>query len=194
MNKEKKTLSGPAVFMYTSIALMAVFAALFLSLYYSGIWKHDLILWIGIVSFMILYHFGLRILFGEWTKRLPIRYSHPFFQHRAFEKALYRTLRVRFWKDRVLTFDPDSYNFQKRTLEELAQTMAKSETDHWINEGISLFSLFFSLIWGHFPIFLITCILAMLFDLQFILVQRYNRPIVLRLLENKRKKQEKNTI
>lgn len=172
--------------MYTAIALMALVSALFLTLYYTEILPHNAVLWIGIVSFMILYHFGLRILFGEFTKRLKINYRHPFFKRRKFEKKLYSVLRVRFWKDRVLTFDPDSYNFKTRTLDELATTMSKSETDHWINEAISLSSLLFALLWGKFPIFLITCIAAMIFDAQFIVVQRFNRPIVLRLMDRKK--------
>ncbi len=177
--------------MYGTILLMVLLSVLFLGLYYTDVLPSDAILWCGIVSFMILYHFGLRILFGEITKRLKINYRHPFFRRRGFEKKLYSTLRVRNWKDRVLTFDPASYDFHRHTLDELATTMAKSETDHWINEIISLTSLFFALLWGHFPIFLITCIAAMLFDAQFIVVQRFNRPIVLRLMEH-RKKRAKN--
>ena len=65
--------------------------------------------------------------------------------------------------------------------------MAKSELDHWINEVISITSVFFAFIWGVFPAFIITAILAMLFDAQFIVVQRYNRPIVLRLIGRKNK-------
>ena len=78
MNKQQK-LSGPAVFFYSTIALTAVSAGTFFFLYYTGISAHDVILWGGIVSFMILYHFGLRILFGEITKRIKIDYRHPFF-------------------------------------------------------------------------------------------------------------------
>ena len=68
--------------------------------------------------------------------------------------------------------------------------MAKSETDHWINELLSLSTLLFALLWGEFWIFALTASVAMLFDAQFIVVQRYNRPRVLRLLERKRRRAE----
>lgn len=68
--------------------------------------------------------------------------------------------------------------------------MAKSETDHWINEIISLTSILFFLVFGHLPLFIISAVAAMLFDAQFIVVQRFNRPIVLRLI-NRLKKREK---
>lgn len=179
MNKTK--LSGPAIFMYSAILLTFLLSAVCLSIYYSGANDSELVLWIGIVAFMILYHFGLRIFMGDVTKRMEINYMHPWFKRRSFEKKLYKLLRVRSWKDRVLTFEPENYDFEKRTLEQLATTMAKSELDHWINEVISLTSILFIFLWGCPPAFIITAVLAMLFDGQFIIVQRYNRPIVLRL-------------
>ena len=184
MNKQK--LSGPAIFMYGTIVLVAVVSAVCFALYYSRTYQSGVMLWCGIVSFMILYHFGLRIFMGEVTKRFRINYNHPWYKRRFFEGSLYRLLRVRKWKDKVLTFDPAAYDFENRTLDQLATTMAKSELDHWINEVISLVSIAFAILWGCLPAFLISAIVAMLFDVQFIIVQRYNRPIVLRLMERRK--------
>ncbi len=177
--------------MYSAIALTAVLAAVFLYLYYGGIWKSDVGFWIGVVSFMIFYHFGLRIFMGEVTKLFTIDYKHPWFKERRFEKKLYKLLRVRKWKDKVLTFDPDSFNFKKRTPEQLATTMAKSETDHWINEIISLTGILFYFAFGCLPAFVITAVAAMLFDARFIVVQRFNRPIVLRYMSRLNKRDAK---
>ncbi len=185
---KKTTLSGPALFFYGTISLTAVLSLLFFWLYYGGLVATDVVLWCGIVSFMILYHFGLRILFGEITKHIKINCHHPFFARKPFEARIYRCLRVRLWKDRVLTFDPAAFDLKSHSLHEIATTMAKSELDHWINEIISLTSILFSLIWGEFPIFFLTALGAMIFDMQFILVQRYNRPIALRVMEHREKK------
>lgn len=184
---KKSRLSGPAIFMYSVIALTIIISSVCFILHYGGFTENGAVLWIGIVSFMILYHFGLRILFGEITNLIKFDYNHPFFKRKKFEAKLYKLLKVRKWKDKVLTFNPENYDFQNRTLSQLATTMAKSETDHWINEFISVGSIFFSLLWGLFPVFLITAIAAMLFDAQFIIVQRYNRPVVLRLMERREK-------
>ncbi len=181
-------ISSPAIFMYSVMVLCVIITAVGFYLYYSGALSHDAVLWVGIVAFMILYHFGLRIAFGLVTKMLPIKYYHRWYKQRRFEKKLYKLLRVRRWKDKVLTFEPDKYDFKNRTLEELATTMAKSELDHWINEVISIASIFFTFIWGCFSAFFITAVAAMLFDAQFIIVQRYNRPIVLKLMSMKEKK------
>lgn len=189
MNKTKP--SGPAIFMYSVIALTIIISAVCFSVYYCGIFQNGIILWTGIVSFMILYHFGLRIYMGNVTKKWKITYNHPWFRQKKFEKVLYKILRVRKWKDKVLTFEPEMYDFRNRTLEQLATTMAKSETDHWINEIISILSIFFIFIWGCPAAFIISALAAMIFDAQFIVVQRYNRPIVLRLNARKQRQETK---
>ena len=61
--------------------------------------------------------------------------------------------------------------------------MTKAETDHWINVGISLTTLLFALLWGELWIFAITAFAAIIFDGQFIVIQRYNRPRVVKLLK-----------
>ncbi len=179
---KKRNLSGPAVFMYSTILLTVLISAVCFGLYYSGTYKSGIVLWAGIVSFMILYHFGLRIFFGNVTNKFKINYSHPWYKPHKFEDGLYKLLMVRKWKEKVLTFEPDKYDFENVTLEELATTMSKSELDHWINELISIFSMFFVFVWGCPPAFVISAVAAMIFDAQFIVVQRFNRPIVIRLM------------
>jgi len=191
---KKTKLSGPAIFMYSVILLTVAISVVCFFLHYSKTYENAVVLWIGIVSFMILYHFGLRILFGKITDKFNINYSHPWYKTRKFEKGLYKLLKVRKWKDKVLTFEPDKYDFKNRTLEQLAKTMCKSELDHWINEGISIVSMLFVLLWGCAPAFIISAIVAMLFDAQFIVVQRYNRPIVLRLMSARGRIKNKNNL
>ena len=191
---KKRNLSGPAVFMYSTILLTVLISAVCFGLYYSGTYKSSIVLWAGIVSFMILYHFGLRIFFGNVTNKFKINYSHPWYKPRKFEDGLYKLLMVRKWKEKVLTFEPDKYDFENVTLEELATTMSKSELDHWINELISIFSMLFTFVWGCAPAFVISAVVAMLFDAQFIVVQRFNRPIVIRLINRTERKKRQKTL
>lgn len=190
--KEGK-LSGPAIFMYSTVAVMVILSTVMFVLYYGGFTDSGIVLWVGIVAFMIMYHFWSRIIMGAVSKYWNIKYTHPWFKPRKFEKKLYGLLRVRQWRDKVLTFNPDEFLMAKRTLPEIANTMAKAEVDHWVNEIISVTAIFFSLIWGMFPIFLITSIAAMIFDAQFIIVQRFNRPKIVRLIEAKERKEKQLT-
>ena len=193
MSKESKAKpSGPAIFMYIVIACSLVICIASFLLYYTGIFKNEVILWIGIVFFTLMYHFWMRIIMGNVSKLFRIHYSQAWFRERTFERKLYRALRVRSWKEKVLTYNPDHFSTKLHSYEEIANTMAKSEVDHWINEIIALSTVLFSLIWGEFWIFLLTALAAMIFDAQFIIVQRYNRPITLRTAKRQEIKAERS--
>ncbi len=186
MKKQHQKPSGVAIFMYGVILLCALTAVFCFSLYYGGFNKSSSLLWVGIVAFMIVYHLWLRLIMGNVTKLFTIQYSMGWFKEQSFEKGLYKLLRVRKWKDKALTYNPALFSLKNYSLEDVANTMCKAETDHWINELISLSSLLFALLWGEFPIFFVTALCAMLFDAQFIVIQRFNRPRILRIMEKQK--------
>ncbi len=181
--------SGPAKLMYTVIVITLFLCITCFGLYYGSSIQSTTILWIGITAFTICYHFWMRIIMGNVSKLFQkhIHYQQWWFQERAFEKKLYETLQVKKWKDKAPTYNPESFSLKKHSLEEIANTMAKSEVDHWINELISLSTLLFAIPWGAFGVFLVTALAAMVFDSQFIILQRYNRPRVVRVLNRQQK-------
>ena len=182
MSKKK---SGPAIFMYCIIGITVIISIVCFYLYYRNIYKSKVVLWTGITAFTIMYHFWVRIIMGNVSKLFKnhINYKQKWFKERKFEKSLYKSLRVKDWKGKALTYNPESFSLKEHSLEEIANTMAKSEVDHWINELISLSTLLFAIPWGKLWLFLTSAILAMIFDSQFIIIQRYNRPRVLKILE-----------
>ena len=184
----RKPNSNSALFMYIVIALMLTVAGVCFTLYYGGFFEHLAVLWTGIASFTIVYHFWLRLIMGCVTRRFRIRYTSWWFKERRFEKRLYCFLKVRRWKGKILTYDPDAFSLNKHSYEEVANAMAKAETDHWINEMISLSTMLFSLLWGAPWLFISTGIVGMLFDMQFILVQRFHRPIIVRVIDREKKR------
>ena len=194
MKKAKK--SGPAIFMYSVIVITAITAIVCFVLYYGNFNKNGAVLWTGITAFTIMYHFGVRIIMGNVSKlfKKHISYKQKWFKERKFEKKLYKILKVKNWKDKALTYNPESFSLENHSLDEIANTMAKSEVDHWINEAISVSTIFFSLIWGEFWIFLITALAAMIFDSQFIIIQRYNRPRIVKLIERKSKRDSREKV
>ena len=189
---KKTKLSGPAIFMYCVIGITLIVSITCFILYYQNIYQNRVILWTGITAFTIMYHFWVRIIMGNVSKLFKkyINYKQWWFKERKFEKKLYRILRVKEWKRNALTYNPESFSLKEHSLEEIANTMAKSEVDHWINEVISLSTLLFAIPWGEFWIFCITAIAAMIFDSQFIIIQRYNRPRIIKILEKANKEKE----
>ena len=185
--------SGPAIFMYSVIAIGVILSVICLGAYYGGKTENDVVLWIGITAFTITYHFWGRIILGNVSKlfKKHINYNQWWFKERKFEKRLYEILKVKKWKGKALTYNPEQFDLKQNSLEQIINTMTKSEVDHWINEAISISTMFFGLIWGETWIFVITAIAAMIFDGQFIVIQRYNRPRILKIFERENRKNKK---
>lgn len=181
MTKPKKSIS--AILMENAIALAVLLTAGCFIVYYGGFYKSTAVLWCGIVAFVILYQFGLRLLTGQLNNRLEIDPMHPWFKVKGFEKPIYKALKVKKWKKNVPTYNPELFVITERPLEDIAKSMAKVELDHWANVAISLSTLLFPLLWGKFWLFFIVAVLCILFDMQFIAIQRFNRPRVLRSLK-----------
>ena len=59
--------------------------------------------------------------------------------------------------------------------------MCQAELVHEVNIAVSFVPILFSVWVGALPVFVITSILAAGYDLLFVILQRYNRPRVLRL-------------
>ena len=192
MKNKRPRPSGPAIFMYCVIALTALISAVCFCIYYTNLLNTELVLWTGVTCFTIMYHLWLRIIMGNVTKLFKLDYTMWWFKERSFEQKLYKILKVKSWKDKALTYNPELFSLKDCSLTDIANTMCKAETDHLINILISLSTLLFSLLWGQLWIFAISAVAAIIFDSQFILIQRYNRPRVIRLI-NRRSKSKIST-
>ena len=184
--------SGPAIFMYSMIVICIIISSVCFGFFYIGKTASQIVLWIGVVAFTIMYHFWVRIIMGNVSKLFAkkVNYNQWWFKEKWFEKNLYEILRVKKWKGKALTYNPEQFDLKTNSLDQIANTMVKSEIDHWINEVLSISTMFFGLIWGETWIFVITALAAMIFDGQFIVIQRYNRPRVLKILERRNKSQK----
>ena len=138
------------------------------------------------------YHFAVRLLLGEWL--LPricargIDANRAWFRVRGWETALYRRLRVHRWKGGMPTYDPDEFSMRDRSPEEIVRTTCRAELVHEVNAVASFVPLLFSLRFGALPVFVITSVAAAAFELVFVMMQRYNRPRLRRLMEMQEKR------
>lgn len=83
------------------------------------------------------------------------------------------------------TYDPTSFSLKHNSLEQIVYTSCVSEAVHEVIIVFSFLPLLFALVWGAFPVFLVTSILSGLFDSCFVIIQRYNRPRLIRILSKK---------
>jgi len=133
------------------------------------------------------YHFAMRLLVGSL---IPARFDYrkSWFQEKPFEKALYRKLGLRRWKGNMPTYQPKLFSLEHYPLEEIIAHMCQAEVVHEVIALCSFLPLFFTFLWGDFLVFLLTSLAAACFDMLFVMLQRYNRPRLVRLLEKQRRK------
>ncbi len=110
-------------------------------------------------------------------------YLQHWYQVSKSEMKLYEKLRVKKWKNCMPTYNPSLFDPRQHTWEEIAQVTCQAELGH---ETIVVLS-FVPILAGHwlggYPAFIITSILAAMFDMMFVIMQRYNRQRILKLIK-----------
>ena len=165
------------------IAWVSTVSALFLTLLYR-MRPDALLLTLAITCGTIAYHFCMRLLVGQLFHHFMHNhadYTRPWYQLRPFEEKLYRKLQVRRWKKHLPTYDPDLFDKQKHSWEEIIGATCQAELVHETIAVLSFVPIFTIGIFGAPAVFVITSALSALFDLSFAALQRYNRPRIIRL-------------
>jgi len=163
-------------------ALISAAAAMVCAaLYYA--YRQSWLLSAAITCGTVCYHFSMRLLVGLVVPKLfaDADPSHKWFQPKAFEEPLYRCLNVRKWKKYIPTYAPESFSMDL-PLTQIARTMCISELVHCFIVPLSFVPMLFPVLFGAFAVFLITSLMAAAVDCTFIILQRFNRPRVIRLL------------
>ncbi len=173
--------------------LFGVLTALFFLLHHQA--ENGAFLTLGITVLTVFYHLGMRLLVGEVlvSRRLTDQLDPfaPFFRADSpAERKLYQKLGVRKWKGILPTYSPEEFSPEQNSWSGIAAATCRSEVIHEINMLLSFLPLLFSLYFGAFPVFIITSVLAALFDGIFVILQRFNRPRLLRMA----KREERQTL
>ena len=132
----------------------------------------------------ISYHLGIRLavgLFYNTIMKNHADYTKKWYQIHSWENKLYQLLKVKTWKDRMPSYNPEIFSNKKHTWDEIAQSMCQSELVHETNIILSFVPLIASIYFGSFCVFLITSVCGAVFDLLFVIMQRYNRPRIVKI-------------
>ena len=167
-----------------SLTLLSVIIWLIFAFIYQ-IFRNEVFLTFAITFGTIFYHFIMRLIVGFCTRQIrrDFDYNGRWFRKKKFEDQLYKSLKVKRWKDMMPTYNPSTFSLQQHSPKEIIRTMCISELGHEINIVLSFVPLSFALLWGAFPVFLITSVAAAFMDAVFVVMQRYNRPRMIRMME-----------
>ena len=138
---------------------------------------------------MCAYHMIIRLLAPVMLSAVFHRKYNArsrWFRQKSWESKLYHFLRVKKWKAKAMTYDPREFSLKIHTVEEVINNMCHAEAVHELIMVLSFTSLFFAIPFGSFEVFLITAVFAAAVDGGFVLIQRYNRPRLILLAEQKK--------
>lgn len=165
-----------------SFLLFVVFLILY---YFTSV---DLCEALAITFGTILYHFVMRLavgfLFNTFMKNRA-DYNKKWYRLCLWENKLYDLLKVKTWKNKMPTYNPDLFNYRKHSWEEIAQAMCQAELVHETIIVLSFAPITASIWFGAFWVFLSTSVAGACLDLTFVIIQRYNRSRVIKMIERK---------
>lgn len=173
--------------------LSVVMTALFYVLHrvYGGVF----FLSVCITFLTVSYHFGMRLAVGtavaSFFKKREFNPDSFFFRIRPFERKLYEKLCVKKWEKKVITAQPEMFDLRRNTLGGLLHNMEQAELVHRIIMLLSFVPLLFIIPFGEPVVFAATSVLACLADFKFVIIQRYNRPKVERLIRMQKEREER---
>ena len=168
-------------FMYAAAGGSLVLMFLFFILMVNT--SKNVFLTLGITSMTICYHFTVRLVISGVMDSIDLSQFSPEawrFRELGFEKKLYKALRVRKWKKYAPTYDDSKFDVTENSVDNVIGETCRAESVHWLCAAASLASITFAAPFGSLLVFLITGIAGALFDLMFVIIQRYNRPRLMR--------------
>ena len=137
-----------------------------------------------------LYHFLMRLIVGYIINSImknKANYNNFWFREKRFENKLYRVLGVRKWKKYLQTYSKEIFDIKQKNIDEILGATCQAELVHEIIMVLSLLPIGLIPFFGAQEAFIITSIIAMLFDSLFVIIQRYNRPRIIKIIKREQK-------
>ena len=169
------------------IAAFSLAATVILAISYK-VTSSGILLPLAITSGTIAYHFVMRLMVGlafHATMRNKADYRKRWYQISKREMAVYEKLKVKKWKRRMPTYDPALFDPRLHTWEEIVQAMCQAELVHETIAVLSFLPILAGVWFGEYPVFIVTSVLSAACDMVFVIMQRYNRQRVMKLLNRK---------
>ena len=161
-----------------------------LSLSFFLAFNNEVLKIISISLGVTLYHFLMRLIVGtlvDLTMKNKANYKNIWFSTKRFESKFYNFFHVHKWKKIIPTYSPETFDTTNKSIEEIVGATCQAEVVHEIIMLFSLLPIALIPIFNAPAVFIITSILSMMIDGIFVILQRYNRPRLIKILKRKLK-------
>lgn len=153
-------------------------------------WGSEIAEALAITAGTCFYHFAMRLAVGALMPRIlkPGAAERPCFRQRSWEPGLYKTLKVKAWKSRMPTYNPDDFDPRKHSWEEILQSGCVAEAGHGLMVFLSFLPVLTVPVFGAAGVFWGTSVAAAAVDGSFVILQRFNRPRILKILQKEHRR------
>lgn len=165
-------------------AFLSAAATVCFSVLYNAVLS-EILLSLAITFGTITYHFAMRLLVGllfHSVMQNKADYTKKCYQVSRSEMTIYEKLHVKSWKRRMPTYNPEIFDPRIHSWNEIAQATCQAELVHKTIAVLSFLPITAGVWFGAYPVFIITSVLAAACDMMFVIMQRYNRQQLMRLL------------
>lgn len=159
------------------------------------VWGQGIFLTLLITFATFFYHLAVRLVVGAVVKNLTaggVDYDSAWFRQGRAESRLYKLLKVHSWKVKLPTYIPGSFSLTENSPEQVVCNMCCAEIVHEVNAAVSFVPVVLSVILPFLHstilVFVLTSVGAAVFDMLFVIIQRYNRPRMLKLMRRRQNK------
>ena len=145
---------------------------------------------LAITAGTCFYHFAMRLAVGALVPRIlkPNAAERPYFRQRSLEPGLYKALKVKAWKNRMPTYNPEEFDPRKHSWEEILQSGCVAEVGHLVMVLLSFLPVLTIPVFGAAGVFWGTSVAAAAVDGSFVILQRFNRPRIQKILQKERQR------
>ena len=145
---------------------------------------------LAITAGTCFYHFAMRLTVGALVPRIlkANAAERPYFRQRSLEPGLYKALKVKAWKNRMPTYNPEEFDPRKHSWEEILQSGCVAEAGHLVMVLLSFLPVLTVPVFGAAGVFWGTSVAAAAVDGSFVILQRFNRPRIQKILQKERQR------
>lgn len=176
--------------MKTFLKMLSIFVCLSIGSYgffvlYEAV-KMEWALNVGMITGYTAIHFVLMFISAPIVSlffRMKYHYHHSWFVPKKFEEKLHRAIKVKKWKNKIPTYDSRAYSLSEQNIMKAIQMTCHAEIVHEVIAVLSYLPVLFGLFISNFLLFIVLSFVFSVIHLLFSIVQRYNRPRLIRLYE-----------
>ena len=157
------------------------------------LFPNSFFLYLAITFCIIAYHFIIRLIVGytvDCIMKNKADYNKRWYRTSKRELSFYKKINVKEWKNKLPSYNKSLFDTSIHSWNEVIQAMCQAEVVHEVNMIMSLLPILVSIFLGNWVVFIVTSVLASLFDYLFVMVQRYNRNRIIHSLTFSRERGE----